>query len=153
MPEGYTIPIHARDGLPRMDMRIPTDAKMDKYPHAFLTADSPWDPLVLDNEFEEEFFDAVIKMSEVKERRDGANPRVDEYGFLQTRQDYELLFRAQDKFIAANANTIVEAKQEFFYDTSSSGVTCYDDTGTVIHNYVPMTYFETMVAKLSAAPN
>ena len=41
MPEGYTIPIHVHDGLPRIDMWIPTDAKMDKYPHVFLTADSP----------------------------------------------------------------------------------------------------------------
>ena len=53
----------------------------------------------------------------------------------------------------ANANATVEAQQEVFYDTSTSGVTYYDDTGTVIHDYVPMTYFETMVAKPSAAPN
>ena len=44
-PEGYTIPIHVRDGLPRMDMRIPTDAEMDNYPHVFITADSTWDQL------------------------------------------------------------------------------------------------------------
>ena len=36
---------------------------------------------------------------------------------------------------------------------SSSGVTYYDDTGMVIHDSVPMTYFETMVSKLSAALN
>ena len=126
---------------------------MDKCPHVFITADSTWDPSVLDNEFEEEFYDAVTELPKVKERRNGADPRVDDCGFLQSRQDYETLFRAQDEFIAANANTITEAKQEIFYDASTSGVTYYDDTGTVIHNYVPMTYFETMVAKLSAAPN
>ena len=43
--------------------------------------------------------------------------------------------------------------QDIFYDTSSSGVTYYDDIGTLIHNYVPMTHFETLVAKLSAALN
>ena len=55
------------DGLPRVTMRIPTDAKMDECPHAFLTADSPWDPLVLDNKFEEEFCNAVTELPEVKE--------------------------------------------------------------------------------------
>ena len=51
-PKGYTIPIHVRDGLPHMDMQIPKDTEMDKYPHVFVTADSTWDPSVLDNEFE-----------------------------------------------------------------------------------------------------
>ena len=60
---------------------------------------------------------------------------------------------AQHKFIAANANTTNATTQDIFCNVSSSGVTYYDDTGTVIHDYVPMTYFETMVAKLSAAPN
>ena len=44
-------------------------------------------------------------------------------------------------------------KHELCYDASTSGVTYYNDTGTVIHDYVPMTHFKTMVAKLSAAPN
>ena len=43
-PEGYTIPIHVRNGLPCIDMWIPMDTEMDKYPHVFLTADSTWDP-------------------------------------------------------------------------------------------------------------
>ena len=136
-----------------MDMQIPMDAEMDKYPHVLITADSTWDPSVLDNEFEEEFYDAVTELPEVKERRDGADPHVDDYGFPRTRQDYELLFCAQDEFIAANANTTIEMKQEIFYDTSTSGITYYNDAGMVIHDCVPMTYFKTMVAKLSAAPN
>ena len=44
-PEGYTIPIHVRDRLSCIDMQIPMDAEMDRYPHIFLMADSPWDPL------------------------------------------------------------------------------------------------------------
>ena len=47
----------------------------------------------------------------------------------------------------------MQVKQDVFYDASTSGVTYYDDTGTVIHDYLPITYFETMVAKLSSAPN
>ena len=65
----------------------------------------------------------------------------------------QTLFKAQDDFIAANATTTMQGKQDVFYDASTSGVTYYDDTGTVIHDYVPMTYSETMVAKLSSAPN
>ena len=52
-----------------------------------------------------------------------------------------------------DANTTTQVKQEVYYDASTSGVTYYDDAGTVIHDYVPMMYFETMVAKLSSAPN
>ena len=32
-PEGYTIPIHVRDGLSHIDMLIPSDNDMEKYPH------------------------------------------------------------------------------------------------------------------------
>ena len=92
MPEGHTIPICACDGSPRVDMQIPTDAEMDKHPHVFVTADSTWDPSALDNEFEEEFYDAVTELPEVQARRDGADPRVDDYSFLRSRQDYEILF-------------------------------------------------------------
>ena len=60
-----------------MDMQIPMDAEMDKYPHVFITADSPWDPSVLDNEFEDEFSDAVAELPEVKERCNGADPHVE----------------------------------------------------------------------------
>ena len=109
--------------------------------------------MVLDNKFEEEFYDAAMELPEVKERCDEVDPCIDNYRFLWTCEDYELLFRAQHKFIAANANTTNATTQDIFCNVSSSGVTYYDDTGTVIHDYVPMTYFETMVAKLSAAPN
>ena len=40
-----------------------------------------------------------------------------------------------------------------FCDASASGATCHDNSGAVIHDCVPMTCFETVVAKLSAAPN
>ena len=57
-----------------MAQSIPTDADLEKYPHVFLTADAPWDPTCLDNEFEDEFFDAITELPEVQERRDGADP-------------------------------------------------------------------------------
>ena len=101
--EGYVVPISIRDGLPRIDMRPPSQAELDKYPHVFVTSDSPWDPAILDEEFDETFHDAVMELPVVVERQAQRDPRVDEYGFLRrTQQDYALLFDAQDEFIEAN---------------------------------------------------
>ena len=83
-PEGCTIPIHVRDGLPCIDMCIPMDADLEKCPHVFLTADSTWDPSALDNEFDEQFCDAISELPEVKEQRDGADPCIDDCDFLRT---------------------------------------------------------------------
>ena len=49
-PDGYNIPISIRNGLPYMDMKAPTQDELDSYPHVMFTADTPWDPHVLDNE-------------------------------------------------------------------------------------------------------
>ena len=59
-----------------------------------------------DNEFEEDFYNAITELPEVKERRDGADPSVDNCRFPWTHEDCELLFHAQDKFVVANANTL-----------------------------------------------
>ena len=134
-------------------MCVPTDANLDNYPHALLTADSAWDASVLDNEFDKQCCDMITELPEVKEQRDGADPRVDDYGFPQTRGDYKLLFHAQDEFIAVNLNTTNSVTKDVHYDASASGVMHHHDTGTVIHDYVLMTHFKIMVAKLSAAPN
>ena len=83
-PGGYTIPIHVGNGLPCTDVRIPMDADLENYPHVFLMADSTWDPSVLDNKFDEQFYDTITELPEVKERRDATDPRVDDYGFLRT---------------------------------------------------------------------
>ena len=34
-----------------MDLQIPTDHELDTYPHVFFTADTPWNPQALDNEY------------------------------------------------------------------------------------------------------
>ena len=88
----------------------------------------------------------LVASSVLSRRRDTLSP-------FTCVTDYEILFKAQDEFIAANANTATKSKEDVYYDASTSGVTYYDDTGTVIHDYVPLTYFERMVAKLSSAPN
>ena len=60
--EGYTIPLHVRNGLYYMDMVPPTDDDMERYPHVFITADGPWNPDVVDEEF---FFDATDAITDI----------------------------------------------------------------------------------------
>ena len=75
--EGYVIPLHIRDGLPYMDVSVPTDEDIDAYPHVFLTADTLWDPSILDNEFSDNAFNTPdIAVT----RRSSNDPHVDPYG-------------------------------------------------------------------------
>ena len=60
--EGYTIPLHVRNGLYYMDMVLPMDDDMERYPHVFITADGPWNPDSVDEEF---FFDATDAISAI----------------------------------------------------------------------------------------
>ena len=94
----------------------------------FLTSDATWDPSILDNEFGEEFHDAIMEDPEVTERRDNRDPRVDDHGILRSRADYELLFRAQDDFIAQNATTQV-SDRDYFFDATATGITYIDTLG------------------------
>ena len=107
-PEGYTIPVHVCDGLGRIDMKIPVDSNMEKSPHVFIMADLPWDPLALDNKFDEEFCDAVTQLAEVQEGCDGVGPCIDKCGFICSQEDYGVLFQAQDNFVAANLTTVLQ---------------------------------------------
>ena len=154
--EGYTIPIAIRDGLPHIDMSIPTESDMEKYPHVFLTSDAPWDPTILDDEYDDIYYDA--EDPQIRERRDNRDSRVDEQGFLRTRDDYEILFRAQDVFIADNTRSTVQNESEYYFDAvmhtaglSSGGV------GLELPNEAPEnepeTRFAMAVRLLSAMPN
>jgi hypothetical protein len=51
-PEGYFIPISIRNGLPYIDMYPPSDKELDSYPHVNFTSDMPWNPLVLEDEYD-----------------------------------------------------------------------------------------------------
>ena len=86
--EGHAIPLHVRNGLFYMDMSPASDEDMDTYPHVFLTADAPWNPDIVDEEF---FFDASDTFADVplvQSRRDGHDPRVDAYGEFHTLSMY-----------------------------------------------------------------
>jgi hypothetical protein len=47
---GYTIPLHFRNGLPYLDLSQPTSIDMQQYPHIAFTSDVDWDPSKLDND-------------------------------------------------------------------------------------------------------
>lgn len=59
--DGYIIPLNIRSGLPYMTIRPYTDKEWEDLPHVILTADTDWDPTIIDCELEdeEEWFDAM----------------------------------------------------------------------------------------------
>ena len=57
---------------------------------------------ILDNKYDDEFVDAITELPEVRRRREERDPRVDDHGFLRSRADFQVLFQAQDAFIAEN---------------------------------------------------
>ena len=60
--KGYAIPLHVCNGLFYMDIHLATDDDMEMYPHVFLTADSPWNRDIVDEEF---FSDSLQSMSDL----------------------------------------------------------------------------------------
>ena len=66
-----------------MDMVPPTDDDMERYPHAFITADSPWNPDSLDEEFLFDAADAILDIPSVQQRRDACEV-VDLFTFSTT---------------------------------------------------------------------
>ena len=59
--DGYVIPLNIQSGLPYMTMRPYTDHEWEMLPHVILSADTDWNPSVLDYDFEdnEEWFDTI----------------------------------------------------------------------------------------------
>jgi hypothetical protein len=154
-PEGYVIPLHIRDGLPRFDMRPPTDAEMNKYPHVFITSDAPWDPSVLDTEFDEQFHDAFMEDPEVQRRCDARDARIDDFGHLRTADAYSILFAAQDTFIRDNRARIVQEEREVFYDAQLTAVAYIDPYGYELPhaNDEPISRFDENIWNLTAFLN
>ena len=152
--EGYVLPIHIRDGLPRIDMRPPTDKELEKYPHVFITSDSAWDPTVLDNEYDEVFYDAIMEDPEVSQRREQRDPRIDDHGFLRSREDYEVLFKAQDAFISANMpGGATFDKKDQYYDAHATAVQILDSNGDYIPDVEPSRLERAANMLLSINPN
>ena len=81
--EGYAIPSHVHDGLYYMDMKAASDDELDQFPHVFFTADVPWNPSIID----EEFFnvaDSVLDMPAIQQHHEGCDPHVDLFGAMHS---------------------------------------------------------------------
>ena len=81
-PEDYVIPLHVRHGLFYMDMQPPTDDNLHNLPHVFLTANSPWNPDYVDEEFHHDVFTdtALTEDTLLQSLRNAHDPHVDAYG-------------------------------------------------------------------------
>ena len=51
--EGDIIPLNIWSGIPNMTISQHTDTEWDNLPHVILTADTDWDPTVIDHELED----------------------------------------------------------------------------------------------------
>jgi hypothetical protein len=87
-PEGYVIPLAIRDGLAYMDMTKPNADDMNLYPHVIFTSDMPWDPRVLDDEYDIDGSDAPV----LPEGHAFVDPRVNDYGEILSRQAQVQIF-------------------------------------------------------------
>ena len=75
--DGYVIPLNIRSGLPYMPICPYIDKEWDSLPHVILTADTDWDPSVIDHELEdgEEWFDAMQDLPDIE-----PDPNFDDVG-------------------------------------------------------------------------
>ena len=75
--DGYIMPLNFRQGLPYLSIRPYTDKEWDELPHVVLTADTDWNPSILDNEIEEDedWFNAMEDLPDLS-----PDPFFDDYG-------------------------------------------------------------------------
>ena len=81
-PEGYVIPLHVHHGLFYMDMQPPTNDDLNNHPRVFPTANSPWNPDNVDEEFHHDAFTdtALTEDTLLQSLRNVRDPHVDAYG-------------------------------------------------------------------------
>ena len=82
--EGYAIPLHVRTGLYYMDMSPATDTELEHLPHVFLTADSPWNPDIVDQEFFFDASDTLLDVPMVHDRRDARDTHLELFASQHT---------------------------------------------------------------------
>ena len=117
--EGQMVPFQIRGGLPYMEMSVPTDSDMANFPHVFLTADSDWDPSILDNEFQldgephetEEFYDPE-PYTDNSFTEDGL--LINQLSFLKTLWDTPPHLDDTDD---SSSDSTLEEEELFFFDT------------------------------------
>ena len=78
--EGYAIPLHVRNELYYMDMSPATDTQIEHFPHVFLTAFSPWNPDIVDEEFFFDASDTLLDIPMAHDRRDTRATHLQAFG-------------------------------------------------------------------------
>ena len=71
-PDGYSIPMNVRNGLPYISLRPPTDSELESLPHVIMTSDVDWDPSVLDYELTDD-----PEWRDIVPSYDSINPNTD----------------------------------------------------------------------------
>ena len=91
--DGYIIPLNIRSGLPYMSIRPYTDSEWENLPHVILTADTDWDPTVIDWELEdgEEWLNAMQDLPEID-----PDPLFDDVG------DYKLVHHVTEAVLESH---------------------------------------------------
>ena len=82
--EGYAIPLHVHNGLNYMDMSPATDTELEHFPHVFLTADSPWNPDIVDEEFFFDASDTLLDIPMVHDRHDAHDTHLELFASQHT---------------------------------------------------------------------
>jgi hypothetical protein len=124
--DGYLIPLSFSNGLPRLEMRPPTDAEFNSLLHVIVTSDQDWNPSLLDfnhDENDDEWFDTLEELEQHPYHN-----LFDEYGNYRKRvlaQQSEIMMRStEDAFDELVDGCILHATQfelttHHFYDAYS----------------------------------
>ena len=67
-----------------MDMKAALDDELDTLPHVFLTADAPWNPSIMDEEFFVDSQDSVLDIPAIQQHHEGRDPHVDSFGTMHS---------------------------------------------------------------------
>ena len=86
--------------------------------------------MILDDEHDNTYYNALSNDPDIIERHDDCDPRIDNHGFLRSQQDFEVLFQAQDTFIAKQSKRgSVDVQPELFYNAHATAVHFIDPYG------------------------
>ena len=106
--DGYVIPLQIRGGLAYLDMHPPSDEEYDALPHVVFTADTDWNPTIVDNEVDlEEWLDARIEDDDIPGFNEYGDQKFDDQGFYRQVNASQLY--SQNYFFDAEESTVDNA--------------------------------------------
>ena len=81
---GYAIPLHVCNGLYYKDMSPATNTELDLLLHVFLTANSPWNPDIVDEEFFFDASDTLLDLPMVHDQHEAHDMHLELFGSQHT---------------------------------------------------------------------